>query len=277
MKIMLPDSTVASYLPNGSLIRSSIKILILSLAGLLYTCSSNSPSYTMMTYNIHRGVGMDGILDLHRISEVIRTSETDMAILHEVDQGTNRSSGIFEADSLGTLLNMTSRFGRSIDHDGGEYGNSLLSNYPILSFQVHELETEHGFEDRTLLHALILLDSDTLHLMGTHLGLDTLERIDQVNRILSILPNTEKLILAGDFNFEPGSVPYGLITADLRDASLEKHERPPPTFPADKPDRRIDYIFIGDDIEIDPEPIIESDLTPVASDHRPQVLSFKLK
>lgn len=230
-----------------------------------------------MTYNIHTGVGMDGVLDLERIAQVIQSSDTDFAVLHEVDKGTQRTFRVHQADSLGTLLAMHSRFGRSIDHDGGAYGNALVSKYPILNFEVYELETEYGFEDRTAFTAHILIQNDTLILMGTHLGLDTLERMDQVNGILKVLPPSENVILGGDFNFEPDSEPYGMITGHLLDAIKKQDGDPSNTFPADRPNRRIDYIFIGSGIEIDADPIIYSDLIPVASDHRPQTLKFRIK
>ncbi|MCF7808685.1 MAG: endonuclease/exonuclease/phosphatase family protein [Candidatus Marinimicrobia bacterium] len=254
--------------------RSGLILLVLIL-GLLGGCTPKA--YTVMTYNIHAGVGMDGVLDLERIARVIRDSDADMAVLHEVDKGTRRSFKVDQADSLGTLLGMESRFGRSIDHDGGEYGNALVSKYPILNFTVHELETEYGFEDRTVFEAQILVASDTLSLLGTHLGLDTLARIDQINGILEVLPLTPKLVLGGDFNFEADSEPYKIITGKLHDSILERDLNPSNSFPADEPNRRIDYIFVGPGIETDHSPIKESNLILVASDHRPQVLKFRIK
>lgn len=230
-----------------------------------------------MTYNIHTGVGMDGVLDLERIAKVIQSSDTDLAVLHEVDKGTRRTFGVDQSDSLGKLLEMHSRFGRSIDHDGGVYGNALVSKYPVLNFEVFELETEHGFEDRTVFAAHILIQNDTLTLMGTHLGLDTLERIDQVNGLLKVLPRSDNIILGGDFNFEPDSEPYRMITGHLLDAIKSRDVDASNTFPADRPSRRIDYIFIGSGIEIATGPIKYSDLIPVASDHRPQILKFRFK
>lgn len=220
---------------------------------------------------------MDGVLDLERIAEVIQASGTEIAVLQEVDQGTIRSFGVHQADSLGLLLNMTSRFGPSIDFDGGKYGNALLSKYPIIQFSVHALETEHGFEDRTVFHAVLLLGKDTLTLLGTHLGLDSLARVDQVNGILELIPQTSNLILAGDFNFEPGSVPYRMLNREFRDAQLELDSQTTLTFPAYEPDRRIDYIFIGSGIGIETFTSWKSSLTTLASDHLPQVLKFNLK
>lgn len=276
---MPKGSMVGSSLPSVSLIRTKtfFKLLIIpAILGLVSSCSTHRQTYTVMTYNMHIGVGMDGVRDMERIAAVIDSSDADLVVLNEVDKGTTRSLQMHQVDSLGTLLDMEYRFGRSINHDGGEYGNALLSNYPILNFQVHDLETEYGFEDRTVFHAQIFLDPDTLHLLGTHLGLDTLERIDQVNVILEVLPDSPHTILAGDFNFEPGSAPYAMISQKLSDALLTLTKKPTNTFPADYPDRRIDYIFVGSGIAVELEPAPESKLISVASDHRPQAIKFKL-
>ena len=39
----------------------------------------------ILSYNIHSGVGTDGVYDLERVSGVIRRSDADIACLQEAD------------------------------------------------------------------------------------------------------------------------------------------------------------------------------------------------
>ena len=41
---------------------------------------------TLLSYNIHSGVGLDGVLDLGRIADVIAASGADLVALQEVDR-----------------------------------------------------------------------------------------------------------------------------------------------------------------------------------------------
>jgi len=230
-----------------------------------------------MTYNIRHGLGMDSILDLERIVRVIRSVDPDILILNEVDQGTNRSGGVAQADSLAKMLDMQAYFGRSIDYDGGQYGNALLSKFPVNTFRVIDISTDTLREGRSVFLASLRVDTDTLYVIGTHLGLDSLERQQQVTSILQVLPVSERVILAGDFNFEPGTQGYKQVNNRLKDGIAISHDRPSSTFPANQPQRRIDYIFLGMDILPGEGPQIKSADLEVASDHLPQILTFHLK
>jgi len=75
---------------------------------------------------------------------------------------TARSFGIHQADSLGKLLNLFSVFGRSIDYDGGQYGNALLSKYPIIDFRIVDLSTDSLLEGRSVFLSRIDLSGDTV-------------------------------------------------------------------------------------------------------------------
>lgn len=275
-KIWNDDLLLQDAFLNRIQLRHSLFILLLLLAGSsLSSCSSESASHSIMTYNIRHAVGMDGVLDLERTARVIKASQVDIIILNEVDQGTARSFGVHQADSLAALLNFFAVFGRSIDYDGGQYGNALLSRYPILDFHVLDLTTDSLLEGRSVFLSRIDAAGDTLSIMGTHLGLSQEERLLQVRAIIEILPEENRMILAGDFNFESNSDAYGLLTQLLRDSLAESTGVPPPTFPADKPDRRIDYIFIGEDIEVIKAVDFQHPEILTASDHQPQILHFR--
>ncbi|MGG4342090.1 endonuclease/exonuclease/phosphatase family protein [Paenibacillus lautus] len=65
-------------------------------------------STTVMSYNIHHGVGLDEQLSLQRIAEVIRDSGAEIVVLQEVDRFYGeRSDFQDQAKELAGLLGIT--------------------------------------------------------------------------------------------------------------------------------------------------------------------------
>jgi endonuclease/exonuclease/phosphatase family metal-dependent hydrolase len=71
--------------------------------------------------------------------------------------------------------------------------------------------------------------------------------------------------LAGDFNAEPDSPPIKVLLAHWTDATADQAE---PTWPADQPTSKIDYVFFrpADRWRVVEKQVIDE---RVASDHRP--------
>ena len=67
----------------------------------------------VLSYNIHKGVGMDGKLDLLRIAKVVLSEHPDIVALQAVDQSTGRSNGVDQAAALGKLTGMKAVFSRA--------------------------------------------------------------------------------------------------------------------------------------------------------------------
>jgi len=76
----------------------------------------------VLTYNIHHGEGMDGFFDLPRLARIIEATGADLVALQEVDQGTQRSSGVNELTELARLTRFHPAFGKAMDFQGGGYG-----------------------------------------------------------------------------------------------------------------------------------------------------------
>jgi hypothetical protein len=85
---------------------------------------------------------MDGKNDLERIAAVIRSQNPDVVLLQEVDKNCGRSNRVDQAAELGRLLEMHSAFGKAMDHDGGEYGQAILSRTEIEDAEVHRLPSQ---------------------------------------------------------------------------------------------------------------------------------------
>ena len=87
----------------------------------------------------------------------------------------------------------------------------------------------------------------------------------------------EPVVLCGDFNALPGSLPYKLAAARLQDVQRAvKGHRPLGTFSSLQPLVRLDHIFTTPHFERESAHVVRNDLTRVASDHLPLVADLRL-
>lgn len=71
---------------------------------------------------------------------MIRRQNPDFVTLNEVDVFTNRTGkDVHQARDLAEKLGMEWHFSKAIDRDGGEYGDAVLSKYPILEKRSYRL------------------------------------------------------------------------------------------------------------------------------------------
>ena len=199
----------------------------------------------VLSYNIHHGEGVDGKLDLPRIAAVIRSVSPDFAALQEVDIGTRRTGGVDQSIELARLTGMHVLFGRTIWHEGGRYGNALLSRIPAAGFVNHAFPNMPKREPRAAIDtAFELTDSgEALRFLATHLDItrpDRLTAAARLNEIAASYPASTPMILAGDLNDTPDSPVLELLRKQWTPASLGHVLL---TIPVKEPARQIDYIL----------------------------------
>src|SRR5690606_32179354 len=137
-------------------------------------------------------------------------------------------------------------------------------------------------EPRGALMVEIDLVETSLHVVNTHLGLSSRERELQVEALLGEewlgrRDSSGPRILCGDFNMPPGSSSYKRICAQVHDTQLMiKQRRPQLTWPGNYPWRRLDYMFVTDDIQTAAVNVLRSQLTRVASDHLPLACELRV-
>lgn len=251
--------------------RENMKRIILFLIVLLLLTSCNK--ITVMSYNIHAMRGMDKVLDADRIAKVINEQKPDFVALQEVDQLTERSG---KMDAIGVLKERTGMHGifmRTFDYQGGEFGNAILSRYPIIESKLIQLPARDNYEPRLLMMISCVTEKgDTLHFYNTHLDhhQGDSDRPIQMQKIVQVIENDKaKIILAGDLNCSPGSEPLVALDKILSRCVSEEN-----TYPADEPTRNIDHVYFSKDrgiSNIDFRVIPEK----VASDHRPIVAKLQ--
>ena len=205
-------------------------------------------SLRVMTYNIYgaRATSPANAADLDAIAEVIRRQNPDFVTLNEVDVFTNRTGkDVHQARDLAEKLGMEWHFSKAIDRDGGEYGDAVLSKYPILEKRSYRLPcaAEQPGEDRSLCVIRVQIDGKDLYVASTHLDhlSGDASRLVQATEIRRIR-DTElegDLILCGDLNAIPSSNVIATMTSFLTNTwPIDQY-----TFPSDDPSRKIDYIM----------------------------------
>jgi endonuclease/exonuclease/phosphatase family metal-dependent hydrolase len=153
-----------------------------------------------MSWNIHGGVGCDGVHDLDRIFELVRSHDPDIVSLQEVD-----SRGLPEgrrplqliAAVLGGSVAEASTY-RSPD---GDYGNVLVSRWPLHHSRMHDISID-GREPRAAIETTVLTPWGDMHVISVHFGLNIRERRRQAEKLLAIAEEAEAPVgvTLGDFN-----------------------------------------------------------------------------
>jgi len=228
----------------------------------------------IMTYNIHAMRGMDKKLDAKRIAHVINDQNPDIVALQEVDMFTERSGNMDAIAILEAETGMQGVFMKTFDYQGGEFGNAVLSKYPIIEQELIPLPSRPEYEPRLLMRVSVLLDNkDTLNVYNTHLDhhRQDSDRPLQMQKIVEIIKHDRrKIMFAGDLNCQPGSDPIDMLNRVLTRCSSDQM-----TYPADDPYWILDHMYFSEEkgikdlgLEVIPE--------TVASDHRPVVGRFRI-
>jgi len=251
-----------------------------------------SKTITVMSYNIRNGEGTDSKVDLDRIVETIEKAGADIIGMQEVDKGTSRVNGVNSAKYIAEKLEMNYVYRANMPMYGGEFGNTIISRYPITFFKNYKLSWQTGHEMRGLLLSMISVEDRSIYFASTHLShTDIKLAAEQVKDILKIIRKlTEPVIIVGDFNSSPATVPIMLMNkeyndacslykmvADYRNLGCEDMFDNNYTFPSTNLNRRIDYIFLSDNLVLDTEgenafQVLASE----GSDHLPVVAKVKL-
>ena len=236
--------------------------------------------FTLMSFNICHGEGMDGRVDLARTAAVIAKERPRFAGLCELDCRTTRTGGVDQPQELARLTGMQATFAPAIDFAGGKYGVALLSREPPLASTQIPLP---GAEPRTLL----LAEFPDCFVGVTHLSVAAdAERVASVALIRAALDRRKSwaaeqknkpVFLMGDWNTRPQSDVLtslrGFLTVLSDETGRTFHGRTTQAPPLDQ-DFCIDYIAVDSghaaDWRVTARRTIPDEIT---SDHKPIVVT----
>lgn len=222
----------------------------------------------VLTYNIHRARGLDGLVRLDRILAVLGEVDADIVALQEVLAP--------QAAALAAATGMRAVFGPTRFLPQGAYGNLCLTRLPIVGHRSYSL-TCRPFEPRGCLRADVEHGGGRLHVFNVHLGLSYRERIRQARMLTGIADRRGlaglRLVL-GDFNEWFNGHASRLLRDEFghpcgRHRAVRTHPSPLPVFPLDRiyhdPAARLERVVVH-----------RSRLARLASDHLPTYADLRL-
>jgi endonuclease/exonuclease/phosphatase family metal-dependent hydrolase len=237
----------------------------------------------VMTYNIHHGLSADNRVDLQAIVDVIAAENPDVIVLNEVNRARATNGFVDTLALVSQRLGMRFVFGAN--YRDGQYGNALLSRYPILEWD-NTHYTRDSTEVRGLLRAVVQVPGGPLTFYATHL--DHLSgpehaRAEQVGEALALWAGEPRAVLLGDLNAEPQAPELQPIyEAGFVDALAATGQDdaftfwdPPQSVHSANPcshQRRIDYIFLTPDLS----PLRAWVVPSRASDHLPVLVEVQV-
>jgi len=250
----------------------------------------------IMTYNVHRCIGLDRKASALRVARVIDTYKPDIIALQELDTDHKRSGRVNQPFFIARYLNMHHYFHSSFQIGNGHHGNAILSRFPIQCKAARILPSLSGkvrsefkgglwaalVQPRAVIWVSFMINTIPVQFLATHLGLRKKERDIQLQTLLS--PDwlgsaecTHPVIFCGDLNARPRSSVCQKLRQRLIDVQLpSKNHKPLPTFHNRLPISRIDHIFVSPEITVLKAMVPDSKLAKIASDHRPLIADLEL-
>ncbi len=240
----------------------------------------------LLTYNVHRCVGVDRKLDVKRIADVIAEHEPDVVCLQELDVGRARTGHVDQASAIAQHLAMSVQFHPAMKVEAELYGDAILTHRPERLVRAAALPTLpgiKGLEPRGALWSAVDFDGAVVNVMNTHLGLIPREQRLQVAALIGEEWLGDPMcqgptILTGDFNATSITRPYQALTRRLADAQRRLGLKPSiKTFPSSFPAIRIDHCFVSREIRVTGARAPSSPLARAASDHLPLIIDFEIE
>lgn len=199
---------------------------------------------TIMSYNLRFGE----LATMERLAEEIKAQKPDFVALQEVDVNSMRTmaphnNGVNFINELAELTGMFGYFGKTLNFsvEGGYYGIGILSRYPAESIEALPLPNPKNEEPRIMLKGVFRLKYDLPFVFAsTHFDFKSPEtQLLQAEYVLRNLKQCKlPVIIGGDFNCEQNSKALQVLADSCITLSGTA-----PTFPAKKPEKRLDHIF----------------------------------
>jgi endonuclease/exonuclease/phosphatase family metal-dependent hydrolase len=230
----------------------------------------------VVTYNVHRSRGMDRLTRPARIAEVLRRIDADIVALQEVVGAGPR--GASHIEQIGAALGMGWVMAPTRQLRGHQFGNVVLSRFPIVSHAQHDL-TWKSCEERTLQRADIDVGGRRLHVYNVHLGTALIERRHQARQLADLMTDRRvpgpKLLL-GDFNEWTRGLTTKLLSEHLQSVDLQQFMRRKRHYPGLFPILHLDHIYYDGALEVLHIEVFRARLSLVASDHLPLVADIRI-
>lgn len=243
----------------------------------------------ILSYNIHRAIGVDRRFRPERIFKILDHYKADIVLLQEVDVGVPRSKELNLAEVIANALGYPYyAVGLNVQLRKGKYGNATLSRFPISRQRNIDLTIDNR-KSRGCLHTSLQIKgfadkSFMLEIFNVHLGLSFKERPQQVGKLVhsnefTSLETGHPCLVAGDFN-DWWTRLAPIFTEILGFACATNHKRGYQnaflTYPSFSPTSGLDKIFCRGNIRVIRGRRCRLRASRVASDHLPVIADLEL-
>lgn len=234
----------------------------------------------VMTFNIQHALDYQKqIIDFDLFINTIKKYGADVCGLNEVRGVGPVADYTDQTNTIADGLGFNRYFGEAIKVQGtSPYGNAIVGRYPFKSVETIAIPDpvtkrgKYGFESRCIIKAIADIDGKEVCFLVCHMGLNSSEQKNAVKTICKLLDEIEiPVILMGDFNTTPESKILKPIRKLMKDTDEFNSTKNQGTYPSDKPNVKIDYIFYRDLKCLQTETIQE-----IYSDHLPIVAEFEI-
>lgn len=239
----------------------------------------------IMTYNVHRCVGVDGRLDVGRIAAVIAQGRPDIVALQELDVQRARTGLVDQAHAIAHRLGMSFHFHAALQVEEERYGDAILTTAPHRVIKAAGLPgwpAVRALEPRGALWLELEVSGRRLQVLNTHFGLTPPEQRAQALALAgpewlgARRPDDPPLVVAGDFNAAPYAYAHRVLAGGMTDARRATGRRLGlPTFPSRFPVLAIDHVFVVGALTVAAAGVVAGPLARVASDHLPFVVDVE--
>jgi endonuclease/exonuclease/phosphatase family metal-dependent hydrolase len=229
------------------------------------------------TYNIHRARGLDRRTRPERIAAVLATIEADVIALQEViGPGL---SGPGQAELLGAALGMGWVMAPTREVRRHQFGNVVLSRYPIRESAQHDLSWKTCEPRCCQRVAIDVGQGRVVQIFNVHLGTALLERRYQAARLAAWVRarKTGPKIVLGDFNEWSRGMAGSVLAEQLQSIDLFPHLKRRRTYPGFFPVLHLDHIYFEGDVDVKRLQLPRTRMAMMASDHLPLVADLRVR
>jgi len=259
---------------------------------------------SIATYNIAHGRGaklgernwkggnkQQRVHRLENIGKYLSKNNLDIVVLNEVDFSATWSYNINQADVIaqaGGYPYVATQRNIDIYTPVAQLrsGNAIISRYPISSAELRRFKARSTVENMvagnhdSLIATIALNNKKKIKVWGVHLEFrDEMTRLKAAEIILEEQQkNNDAIILAGDFNSQPVAHEgrYSAISKLMNSGYYQSYPASKSattlTFPTEKPDRTLDWIFVPKQYQIFSGHVLKAKY----SDHLPIAVQVKL-
>jgi endonuclease/exonuclease/phosphatase family metal-dependent hydrolase len=279
-RIILSPSTYLTHAPDDD--------AVASVAPVTSSTSTSGTLLKVLDWNIHHGVGTDGVYNIGRIADWIVKTGANVVSLNEVEKYTGWGNEDQPARFASLLKSKTGKtwyynFAQRDGNTNGQ-GNLILSTFQLESTGDYELSYS-----RSVARVAIIVNGIRVNVYSTHLDADSSSRrTTQIRELLSWADNyPEQRIIAGDFNAWSGTTEISLMKADYEDSwvvaqSLDVDIAYAGNTAGNTRNSRIDYVWYSEGatrLKLKQVQVfdVRNSSGVMPSDHRPLMGTYEVK